>query len=105
VRAPGVVARWKSEAAAVVAEQTEEARRELTALATRLSASVAVSSAVETGDAAQGLAAAIAPYAARSPMLVLGRRAGGGRGVAPGAVAYAALTAASIPVLVYLPEV
>jgi nucleotide-binding universal stress UspA family protein len=104
VRAPGVIARWKPEAAAVVAEQTGEARRELTALATRLSASVAVSSAVEAGDAAEGLAAAIAPYASRSPMLVLGRRAGGRRGVAPGAVAYAVLTAASIPVLVYLPE-
>ena len=104
VRPAGVIARWKPEAAAVLAEQTETARRDLSALAQRLSMRMQVSSTVQSGDAAEGLAAAIAPFASRSPLLVLGRRAGGRRGVAPGAVAYAALGAASIPVLVYLPE-
>jgi nucleotide-binding universal stress UspA family protein len=83
-------------------ERLESARRELASVVQGMAGTVPVEMRVETGDVAAELAKVAASYTSSSPMLVLGRRAGGSRGSAPGAIAYRVLSEASMPVLVYL---
>jgi nucleotide-binding universal stress UspA family protein len=102
VPAPRVLARWQAGADTVLGDQMVNARRELAAIVHGLGATVPVQTIVESGDAARQIAARVATYASGRPLVVLGRRAGGSRGAAPGAVAYRVLGEAGAPVLVYL---
>jgi hypothetical protein len=86
----------------LVAVDFSDGSRAALAFAARLAAHTGA--ALETGDVPERLTSMAASDPSRHPLLVLGRRAGGSRGAAPGAVAYRVLTLAHVPVLIYLPE-
>jgi nucleotide-binding universal stress UspA family protein len=99
-----VLERWQSRADASMHEQLAEARDALKKVAQAIAATVPVEIRVEVGDVPEQLGAIAASDPARHPLLVLGRRTGGSRGAAPGAIAYRVLTDARVPILVYLPK-
>jgi len=97
-----VIARWRPHADAATREHAAVARRELEALAQSLACPVLTTANVEIGVVAERIADAAAPSASRRPILVLGRRAPGERGGAPGATAYRVLALANVPVLMHV---
>jgi nucleotide-binding universal stress UspA family protein len=97
-----VIARWRPQAEAAIREHAATARRELEAWAQSLGCPALTTANVEIGVVAERLADAAAPSASRRPILVLGRRAPGERGGAPGATAYRVLTLANVPVLMHV---
>jgi nucleotide-binding universal stress UspA family protein len=97
-----VIARWRPHAEAAIRERAAVARRDLEAFAQSLACPSLASASVEMGVVAERLADAAAPSASRRPILVLGRRAPGDRGGAPGATAYRVLTLAKVPVLMHV---
>lgn len=99
-----VPSRWQAYADAAMSERRESAQRDLTALIDRLGESVPVRTRVETGSVPQALADITAPAPWRQPILVLGRRPPGVKGMAPGAIAYRVLMLAQVPVLVHVRE-
>jgi nucleotide-binding universal stress UspA family protein len=100
-----VLERWQEGADAEASERVATARRDVAAIVHGLAALVRVDTFVEQGDVARRIAARVAAHAAARPLVVLGRRAGGSRGAAPGAIAYRVLGEAGAPVLVYLAAV
>jgi nucleotide-binding universal stress UspA family protein len=102
VAASRVLERWQAHATASVHERVDAARRELSAIVQRLAGTVPLDTRVEVGDVPERLTAVARAHPALSPLIVLGRQAGGSRGSAPGAIAYRVLAHASVPVLVYL---
>jgi nucleotide-binding universal stress UspA family protein len=102
VPASRVLERWQAHATASVHERMDAARRDLSAIVQRLAGTVPLDTRVEVGDVPERLTAIAKAHPALSPLIVLGRQAGGSRGSAPGAIAYRVLTQASVPVLVYL---
>ena len=98
-----VLARWQPGADAAAEEEIERARRALAPLVQHLALAGAVRTCVTGGDVAHALAARAATEGGRRPLIVLGRRAGGSRGVAPGVTAYRVLGESKAPVLVYVP--
>lgn len=98
-----VLARWQPAADRAAGERAAAARRELAAVVKGLGTKAPVDTRVEAGDVAGQLTAVVGRHAGAHPLLVVGRKAGGSRGGAPGAIAYRVLTNASVPVLVYLP--
>ena len=97
-----VLKRWQSHAAAAVANRVAEARRRLTTLAESVACEAAVQTRVEQGAVAAQLAECTASSDTRRPILVLGRRAPGERGGAPGATAYRVLMLSKVPVLMHV---
>ena len=67
-----------------------------------LGCSVPVEMLVEAGAVPNRVAEAAAPSGDRARMLVLGKRAPGSTGAAPGSTAYRVLSLASVPVLMYV---
>jgi hypothetical protein len=67
-----------------------------------LGCTVPIQLRVETGRIPDRLAEAATPAADRSPIIVLGKKAPGSDGGAPGTVAYRVLSIANVPVLMYV---
>ena len=99
-----VLQRWRADAETVMTGQVEDARRELGAFVRTLAATVPIETRVDVGRVPEQLAAAVASHTEQHPLLVLGRRAGGSRGIVPGAIAYRVLMEARVPALVHLPK-
>jgi len=97
-----VLNRWRAHAEAAVRERVTAARHDLEPLVRSLGCSVPVEVRVEAGAVPDRLAAAAAPARDRAPMLVLGKKAPGMKGAAPGATAYRVLMLANVPVLMFV---
>ena len=98
-----VLSGWHSLATRAVHDRVAAARQELQSVIDGLACSVPVETRVEAGAVPNRLAEAAAPGPERAPILVLGKKAPGGTGAAPGATAYRVLARANVPVLMYLP--
>jgi nucleotide-binding universal stress UspA family protein len=101
---PHVLERWQARAEAGLREQLASAREAVQKVAQAITATVPIEIRVETGDVAEQLRAIATADPRWHPLLVLGRRAGGSRGAAPGAIAYRVLTETRVLTLVYLPR-
>lgn len=99
-----VLSRWRAHADAAVREHVAAARRELEPVVRSLACSVPVELRVESGAVADTLAKAVEPGHNRAPLLVLGKKAPGSKGAAPGTIAYRALTMTKVPVLMHLAD-
>jgi nucleotide-binding universal stress UspA family protein len=99
-----VLSRWRAHAETAVRDRVAAARQELDLLIRGLGCSVPVEVRVEAGAVPNRLAEAAGPARDRSPILVLGRKAPGSKGAAPGAIAYRVLSLASVPVLMYVAD-
>jgi nucleotide-binding universal stress UspA family protein len=104
VAAGRVLQRWQAEIDAAIASQVETAKQALSTLAVAIAATAPVETRLEIGSVPERLAAVVASARGEHPLLVLGRRAGGILGGAPGAIAYRLLMDAHVPVLVYLAD-
>ena len=69
-----------------------------------LGCSVQVEMLVEAGAVPNLVAEAAAPAGDRARVLVLGKKAPGSTGAAPGTTAYRVLSLASVPVLMYIAD-
>jgi nucleotide-binding universal stress UspA family protein len=96
-----VLTRWRVHADAAMRDRVATARSALEAVMREVACTVPVQARVETGAIPNGLADAAAPSADRRPILVLGRLSGG-KGAAPGSIAYRVLSLARVPVLMYV---
>jgi nucleotide-binding universal stress UspA family protein len=92
----------KAHAATALLERMAEARKELERVARSLACQAPLESRVETGSVADRLASIAGRAADRAPLLVLGKKAPGSGGGAPGTIAYRVLSLASVPVLMYV---
>jgi nucleotide-binding universal stress UspA family protein len=101
VGAAPVLERWRAHADEALQHRMDVARNEVARIVKGLAGTVPVETRVETGDVAERLAAVATADPQRRPLMVLGRREGGRRGAAPGAIAYRTLMISSVPVLVY----
>jgi nucleotide-binding universal stress UspA family protein len=97
-----VLARWRAHAETAVRDRVAAARQELEAVIRSLGCSVPVELRVEAGAVPAGLADVAAPALNRAPILVLGKKAPGSKGGAPGTIAYRVLSLANVPVLMYV---
>jgi len=97
-----VLSRWRAHAETAVRDRVAAARQELEPLMRSLGCSVPVELRVEAGAVPDRLADAAAPARNRAPMLVLGKKAPGSKGAAPGTTAYRVLMLANVPVLMYV---
>ena len=96
--------RWRAHAAAAVRDRVASARQELEQMIRGLGSSVPVEMRVEAGAVANRLAEAAGPTSDRAPILVLGRKAPGSKGVVAGTIAYRVLSAANVPILMYVAD-
>ena len=96
-----VMSSWQALAKRAVQDGIVAARLELKVLIDDLGCSVPVEMRVEAGAVPIQLAEAAASAPDRAPMLVLGKKAPGGAGAAPGATAYRVLSLANVPVLMH----
>lgn len=99
-----VLSRWRAHAETAVRDRVAAARQELEHVVRSLGCSVPVEVRVEAGAVPDRLAAAAAPARDRAPILVLGKKAPGAKGAAPGTTAYRVLMLASVPVLMYVSD-
>jgi len=99
-----VLSRWRAHADIAVRDRLAAARQELESVVPGLSCSVPLRLRVEAGGVPDRLADAAAPGRDRAPMLVLGKKAPGSKGAAPGATAYRVLMLANVPVLMYVAD-
>ena len=97
-----VPSRWRAQAESAVRERVAAAQEELANVARGLACGVRLEARVETGAVPNCLADLTEPAAGRAPLLVLGRRAPGSSGSAPGAIAYRVLMLAKVPVLMHV---
>jgi nucleotide-binding universal stress UspA family protein len=100
-----VPARWSTHATAALEQHVRQARADITMALHDLRAEYPMRLEVTTGRIADRLAAAVTDDAGRHSILVLGRRTHDERDGAPGSTAYRILTMATVPVLMYLPEI
>ncbi len=99
-----VLSRWRAHAETAVRDRVAAARRELETVVRSLGCSVPVEMRVEAGAVPNRLAEATGPARDRAPILVLGKKAPGSKGAAPGAIAYRVLSLASVPVLMHVAD-
>jgi len=99
-----VLSRWRAHAETAVRDRAAAARRELEPVMRSLGCSVPVELRVEAGAVPNRLAEAAKPARDRAPILVLGKKAPGSTGAAPGTTAYRVLSLASVPVLMYVAD-
>ena len=97
-----VLDRWRAHAEAAIQASLAAARQELESLLRGLHSPVPVTIRVEDGAVPNRLAEAAGPTRDRAPILVLGRKAPGSKGGAPGTIAYRVLALANVPVLMYV---
>jgi nucleotide-binding universal stress UspA family protein len=97
-----VLGRWQTHAASAVAGRVAAAHQELETLARTLVCPRPSVVRVATGAVPEQLADMARPGHGRSPIQVLGKKAPGSAGIAPGAIAYRVLSLASVPVLMYV---
>jgi nucleotide-binding universal stress UspA family protein len=97
-----VLGRWRDQADAAVRDQMQSVRRELEPLIQQLVCQVPIQLRVEAGSVPDRLAEAAAPAPDRAPMIVLGKKAPGTAGGAPGTIAYRVLSVAHVPVLMHV---
>jgi nucleotide-binding universal stress UspA family protein len=97
-----VLNRWRARADTAVRDRVTTARRELEPIVHGLGCTVPIQLRVETGRIPDRLAEAATPAADRAPIIVLGKKAPGSDGGAPGTVAYRVLSIANVPVLMYV---
>lgn len=98
-----VLTRWRVHADTAMRDRVAAARSALEAVMGQVACAAPVQGRVETGAIPNGLAEAARPSADRRPILVLGRLSGG-KGAAPGSIAYRVLSLAKVPVLMYVAE-
>jgi nucleotide-binding universal stress UspA family protein len=98
-----VLSGWHALAMRAVHDRVAAARQELQVLIDGLACSVPVEIRVEPGAVPNQLAEAAAPAPGRTPILVLGKKAAGGKGSALGAIAHRVLARTSVPVLMNVP--
>jgi nucleotide-binding universal stress UspA family protein len=99
-----VLSRWRAYAETALRDRIATARQDLEPVVRSLGCSVPVEMRVEAGPVPDRLAEAAAPTLNRAPMLVLGKKAPGSKGAAPGTIAYRVLSLANVPVLMYVGE-
>ena len=97
-----VLERWRTHAETAVRDRITAARRELEQLISGAGCTVPLEIRVEAGGVPDQLAEAAASGPGRAPIIVLGRKAPGSLGGAPGTIAYRVLSMASAPVLMYV---
>lgn len=99
-----VLSRWRAHADTAVRDRVAAARQELELLIRGLECSVPVEMRVEAGAVPNRLAEAAGPARDRAPILVLGKKARGSKGAAPGRIAYRVLSLATVPVLMHVAD-
>ena len=99
-----VLSRWRAHAETAVRDRVAAARQETEPVVRSLGCSVPVELRVEAGAVPNRLAEAAESARGRAPILVLGKRAPGSKGAAPGTTAYRVLLLASAPVLMYVAD-
>ena len=99
-----VLSRWRAHADTAVRDRIAAARQDLESVMRSLGCSVPVELRIEAGAVPNRLAEAAAPTRGRAPILVLGKKAPGSTGAAPGTTAYRVLSLASVPVLMYVAD-
>jgi nucleotide-binding universal stress UspA family protein len=97
-----VLARWQPHAARALEDRVAEARKELERAVNSLGCQVPMEWRVETGSVPERLASIAGCAADRAPLLVLGKKAPGSGGRAPGTIAYRVLSLADVPVLMFV---
>ena len=97
-----VVSGWHALAQRAVQDRVAAAGQELKVLIDGLGCSVPVEMRVEAGAVPHRLAEAAVPSSGQAPILVLGKKASGNTGAAPGAIAYRVLGRANVPVLMHV---
>jgi nucleotide-binding universal stress UspA family protein len=97
-----VQSRWRAHAATAVHERIAAARQEIEPLIGALGSSVAVEMRVGASVMQSRLAEVGGADGDRAPILVLGKKVTGGTRARPGAIAYRVLSAATVPVLMYV---
>jgi len=97
-----VLERWRGHANVAVRNRVITARQELEPLVQALGDSVRVQLQVEVGTVPERLAEAASIDRDRAPLIVLGKKAPGSQGGAPGTIAYRVLSTANVPVLMYV---
>ena len=97
-----VLSGWHVLARRAVQDRVAAAGQELKELIDGLGCSVPVEMRVEAGAVPHRLAEATVPSSGHAPILVLGKKASGGTGAAPGAIAYRVLGRANVPVLMHV---
>jgi len=97
-----VLERWRGHADVAVRNRVTAARQELEPLVQALGDSVPVQLQIVVGTVPERLAAAASIDRDRAPLIVLGKKAPGSQGGAPGTVAYRVLSTANVPVLMYV---
>lgn len=104
VPAMAVLGRWRAHADAAVRDRVAAAGQELELLIRGLGCSVPVEMRVEAGAVPNRLAEAAGPARDRTPILVLGKKAPGSKGAAPGTIAYRVLSLATVPILMHVAD-
>jgi len=97
-----VLGRWRGHAEVAVRDRITAARRELEPVIRTLGDSVPVQLQIEVGTVPERLAEAASLGPGRAPIIVLGKKAPGSHGRAPGTIAYRVLSMANAPVLMYV---
>jgi hypothetical protein len=103
---PGLKAarRWRAPGDDAVRDRLDSARQELERVIRGLGCSVKVEIRVEARAVANRLAEAAGPTGDRAPILVLGRKAPGSKGAALATMASRMLSAANVPILMYVAD-
>jgi nucleotide-binding universal stress UspA family protein len=97
-----VLERWRQQADTAVHDRVTAARHELGPIIHSLGCTGPLELRVEAGGIPDRLAEAAAPGPDRAPMIVLGKKAPGSAGGAPGTIAYRVLLMARVPVLMHV---